>query len=255
MPYEFKKADVYEFADTISVPKKEKGGELFFTYCPYCHGGGHDKDTFSINLETGVFNCFRSSCGRHGYFVELARDFNFALDMGEKKEYRTVSQKPITVRPKAVEYMAGRGIGQGVVERYHITTRLDDDNVLVFPFHDENNVRQFVKYRNTRYNGKGSKEWCEANTKPILFGMADYEAVIKGLLARAQIQRKRIMDYINGIDDGFIRQIIFFRHVSCMTWNEVADSIGGGNTEENVKKRYYRFFKKQKDVPKCPERM
>lgn len=74
--------------------------------------------------------------------------------------------------------------------------------------------------------------------------LADYEAVINGILARIQIQRKIIMDYINSIDDSYMRQIMFYRHVSCMTWNEVADSIGG-NTENSVKKSYSRFCKSQ----------
>lgn len=43
MAYEFKKEDVYEFANTFNGQKEEKGNELYFDYCPYCHGGGHDK--------------------------------------------------------------------------------------------------------------------------------------------------------------------------------------------------------------------
>ena len=89
MPYEFKKSDVYDFADTINTQKKEKGDELFFEYCPYCRGGhSKDKDTFSINLKTGAFSCFRASCDKHGHFVELARDFHFKLDFGDIKEYK-----------------------------------------------------------------------------------------------------------------------------------------------------------------------
>lgn len=73
--------------------------------------------------------------------------------------------------------------------------------------------------------------------------IADYEAVIRGLLAKAQIQRKKIMDYIDSIDDSLMKQIIFYRHISCMTWNEVACAIGGNNTEGSVKMAYNRFFK------------
>ena len=73
--------------------------------------------------------------------------------------------------------------------------------------------------------------------------IADYEAAIRGLLAQAQIQRKKIIEYIESIDDSLMRQIIFYRHISCMTWNEVASAIGGGNTEGSVKMQYNRFFK------------
>lgn len=165
MPYEYKKDDVLEFASTINTEKQEKGNELFFKYCPYCHGGhSKDKNTFSINLETGAFSCFRAGCGKQGHFVELARDFNFQLDFGEIKEYKQLPQKPITVRPRAVEYLAGRGISEEITRKYNITTRTDYPDVLVFPFHDENNVRQFIKYRNTKHNGKGNKEWCEKDS-------------------------------------------------------------------------------------------
>ena len=52
MSYEYNKQDVIDFASTVPTEKHEKGGELFFKECPYCHGGSHhDKDTFSINLE------------------------------------------------------------------------------------------------------------------------------------------------------------------------------------------------------------
>ena len=59
--YEFKAEDVYQFANSIDAETKLKGNELFFKYCPYCNGNGKDKETFSINLETGAFKCFRSS--------------------------------------------------------------------------------------------------------------------------------------------------------------------------------------------------
>lgn len=72
--------------------------------------------------------------------------------------------------------------------------------------------------------------------------VADLETTIKGLLAKLQIKRKEIMEYIFNIDDEFIRQIVYLRNVCLMSWNEVADSIGGGNTENSVRMTYNRFF-------------
>ena len=63
------------------------------------------------------------------------------------------------------------------------------------------------------------------------------------LLAQVQVQRKKIIKFIQGIDDSLMKQIIFYRHISCMTWNEVADIIGGGNTEMGVRKAYSRFVR------------
>lgn len=187
MSYILQRSDIFDFARTISADVKEKGNELFFKYCPKCSGGGKDRDTFSINLESGAFKCFRASCGYQGHFVELCRDFNFPLDMGEAKVYRKLPQKPVSATNPAVEYMASRGIGREVVERYKITTRKDNDTILVFPFYDEKNILQFVKYRNTKYNGKGNKEWCEKDTKPILFGMAQCKNFDRLIITEGQI--------------------------------------------------------------------
>ena len=161
MGYELKPSDVYDLARVLDADVHEKGGELFFTYCPYCRGGeSRDKNTFSVNLTSGAFKCFRSGCGKAGHFVELARDFHYQLDFDNTtrpKVYRELPQRPIPVREGAVTYLQFRGIGRAIVERYRITTRRDRPDILVFPFYDEHNVLAYVKYRNTRFNGKRRK--------------------------------------------------------------------------------------------------
>jgi hypothetical protein len=73
--------------------------------------------------------------------------------------------------------------------------------------------------------------------------IADIEMVIRGKLAEIQLERKKIIEYINSIDDSFMRQIIFYRCVSCMKWQEVADSIGGNCTAISVRHMFTRNFK------------
>lgn len=172
MSYEFKKDDVLEFAYSMGHETHRKGDELFFKWCPYCRGSGKDKDTFSVNLNTGAFKCFRSSCDRHGHFVELARDFDFKLEFDQPKVYKKLPQKEIKSKVAAVEFMASRGIGEETCKRYKITVQKNNPAIIVFPFYDERGVLQFVKYRNSKFNGKGNKEWCEKDTMPIPFGMA-----------------------------------------------------------------------------------
>lgn len=174
MGYEFQERDLLGLAEKLGADTKRKGDELFFKWCPYCHGDGHDKDTFSVNLTTGLYKCFRSGCDRHGHFVQLARDFGYPLDMGDTpRKYRELPQRPLKVKEQAVRYLEGRGISRGVTERYHISARKDNENVLVFPFYDENHTLRFVKYRKTDFDKERdkNKEWCEKDTMPILFGM------------------------------------------------------------------------------------
>ena len=67
MGYELKPSDVYDLARVLDADVHEKGGELFFTYCPYCRGGeSRDKNTFSVNLTSGAFNAFAADAGRPG---------------------------------------------------------------------------------------------------------------------------------------------------------------------------------------------
>jgi hypothetical protein len=51
-------------------------------------------------------------------------------------------------------------------------------------------------------------------------------------------------EYINGIDDSLIRQILSLRYVNGLTWEQVAASIGGGNTADSVRKAAERFLEK-----------
>ena len=183
--YEFKESDAWDFSRSSGIAAKQKGEELQFLSCPYCRGGRNgDKGTFSINLRTGQFKCLRSSCSVSGNMVTLAKDFDwFSLGRdvdayykaGNRYKYRRFQKKtePIKPKPAAVTYLESRGISSGTTEKYQITVQTKNENVLVFPFLDAAGVMQFVKYRKTDFDrGKDTaKEWCEANCKPILFGM------------------------------------------------------------------------------------
>ena len=180
--YKFDREDAIRFGREIRARYCVKGDELRFDRCPYCLGGsnGKDKGTFSINLDTGQFKCLRASCDAHGNMITLARDFNFSLGTevdeyySPKKRFRNIhrKEKPQT-KPAAVKYLESRGISEETAKRYNITTQKDNENILVFPFYDENNILQFVKYRKTDFDKDRdkNKEWCERNCKPILFGM------------------------------------------------------------------------------------
>jgi hypothetical protein len=77
--------------------------------------------------------------------------------------------------------------------------------------------------------------------------IADVKKVIEGKLAEIQLQRNRIIEFIGQQDDSLMRQIIFYRCVSCMNWNEVAESIGNC-TSESVRKYYSRCFEGERNA-------
>jgi len=75
--------------------------------------------------------------------------------------------------------------------------------------------------------------------------MREVEDIIRGKLAEIQVQRRKIIEYIDSVPDSIVRQIIFYRNVSCMSWRSVAMELGGDNSEDGVRMQYNRFFKKK----------
>ncbi len=220
MGYEFKREDVLQFADFLHTQTFIKGNELFFTYCPYCNGGEHkDKNTCSVNLDNGTFNCFRATCGKQGHFVEMARDFEYKLFDDTQRQYKKLPQREFEIRPAAIRYLEKRCISEATTKRYSITAYASNDNILVFPFYDENAELVFLKYRNTKYNGNGNKEWSEKDCKPILFGMAQCRGFERLIITEGQIDSLSVAEC--GIDNAVsvptgARGFTWFAH--CYSW-------------------------------------
>lgn len=184
--YEFNPDDAIRFADFVHIKAKRTGDELVFQHCPFCGENSKEKNKFAINLKTGQYNCFRATCGAKGNMITLSKYFNFELPgyadeyYNSRKRYAKLPQtsRPQTTEP-AIEYLQSRGISEAIARKYEITTDKQRPELLLFPFYDENNVLQLVKYRNTlatKENGL-DKEWSlrdkknDLSCKPILFGM------------------------------------------------------------------------------------
>ena len=59
---------------------------------------------------------------------------------------------------------------------------------------------------------------------------------------RAEQELDKLIDYITDIPDSQIRQIFNLRFIDGYKWNTVADIVGGGNTEDSIKKAVYRYL-------------
>ena len=176
-PYEFKADDAEDFARAVGIKASRTGDELFFRECPYCRGQTKDRRTFSINLKTGLFKCFRATCGAQGNMITLARDFNFSLGQNTDEYYNpqrhykiwNEPKEPITPKEGALAFLESRGIPADVAARYEVTETKEGN--IVFVFRDEVGKIQLIKYRNPAPKENEAKEWSERNCKPILFGM------------------------------------------------------------------------------------
>ena len=54
----------------------------------------------------------------------------------------------------------------------------------------------------------------------------------------------QVEECIASVNDSRMRRIINLRFIEGLSWNKVADRIGGGNTEDSVKKAFYRFMER-----------
>lgn len=74
--------------------------------------------------------------------------------------------------------------------------------------------------------------------------IAEIKTIINGKLAEIQLQRKKIIEYINSIDDSIARQIVFLYCVSNFNFYQIAKELGEGYTYDSVRQIYYRRLKK-----------
>lgn len=57
--------------------------------------------------------------------------------------------------------------------------------------------------------------------------------------------QNEVEEYIESISDSRMRRIIRMRFLDKLTWNQVADNIGGGNTEDSVRMAFNRFIEEK----------
>lgn len=65
---------------------------------------------------------------------------------------------------------------------------------------------------------------------------------LEAALQNRQEERRKAMRFINSIADSQLRTIFVLRFVAGKSWNEVADYIGGGNTESSVRMKVFRYL-------------
>lgn len=209
--YEFDRGDAFRFANFIGISTRVKGNNLLFATCPYCHST-NDKEKFAINLNTGQFNCFRASCSMKGNMITLSKDFGFQISEDVDRylnrnnyngRFRKFKADHKQSTDAAVEYLEGRGISKEICQKYEITSRKDESNIITFPFYDADGELKFIKYRNTEFKkgeSSGSKEWCEKDCMPILFGMNHCTGAGRLILTEGQIDSLSVAEA--GLDNA-----------------------------------------------------
>lgn len=76
--------------------------------------------------------------------------------------------------------------------------------------------------------------------------IADKEAEIRAEMREMERVRAELTQYINKVPNVRIRLIMQLRFLRLLSWQEVAEVIGGKETEYSVKQTCYRFLKDEK---------
>lgn len=73
--------------------------------------------------------------------------------------------------------------------------------------------------------------------------IADLKRSIEIKIQRSWRQLVKLQAFINGVEDCQLQEILTLRYINGLSWNQVAFSIGGGNTADSVRKMHERFLK------------
>ena len=81
------------------------------------------------------------------------------------------------------------------------------------------------------------------NVAYIASDIVEVKKIIEGKLTELKRIEREIMDFINNIEDSYVRQIIFLRCVNCYTWGQVANKLNA--TPDGIRKTYFRYLDKE----------
>ena len=73
--------------------------------------------------------------------------------------------------------------------------------------------------------------------------LADLQKELERKEADELIARTELILFIENMDDPIMRQILQYRCINNLEWEQVAESIGGNNTAGSVRTAYCRFRK------------
>ena len=146
---------IREIADRHFGAYKIKGNELIPILCPFCGGGDHkDKETFSINLNTGKYLCHRGSCAVHGNQLSLCRHYGYPINdkisRAFRKEYKKPQIKYIKPKTEIEKYFESRKISKSTLDYAGVG---EHNGNIVFHFYDTE-IILFLINLNCRANQK-----------------------------------------------------------------------------------------------------
>lgn len=140
-------------------------------------------------------------------------------------------------------------MGKGIDRRCITTTKKDLSQLYYLKREIKNDEQRLIELESaatkitqsfTDMPGSGRK----SDKTAIAAEIADLKNIIRNKNEMCVSHYNQIMRFVAGVDDSLIRQIITMRHVDMMKWRDIAQKIGGGNSEDGLRMAYTRFMEK-----------
>ena len=152
--------EVLAYMDQKGFSYTRRNGEAVLN-CPFC---GDQERKFSINLETGLWQCFHANrCGLTGNLRDLKNRLGDAQPIAyQPREYTRPPRTGTDPGDKIVQWFREvRKIVAGVLAKFRIGEK---DGAIVFPFYCDGELV------NQKYRAAGKKIWQDKDARPTLFG-------------------------------------------------------------------------------------
>lgn len=98
-------------------------------------------------------------------------------------------------------------------------------------------INELRQYRKT----KGRKLLLEAELEECENGKET--ARLKSQISFLQQEMQKVEEYIDSIGDPYIEDMIKAHYIRGRSWTSIAWQMGGGNTNESVRKQCHRYIK------------
>lgn len=89
---------------------------------------------------------------------------------------------------------------------------------------------------------------CDNRIERLDAEIVELEGIISEKIIKCMHERNRLERYIADIPDSLTRQIFTMRFLQGWPWIKIAFSVGGGNTDDSVKKTCYRYLNKSEQT-------
>ena len=124
-----------------------------------------------------------------------------------------------------------------LAQHYELKKRLEDEEKMLVSL-------EAAAYPKPTLDGMPRAPGLGAEVGDLAAEITDIRDHICSLRCEVERDEERVAAFIDTIEAAYIRTILRLRFIRCLTWKEVARTIGGRNTSDGVRMAVYRYLVK-----------